>query len=52
MKDWAKIAQSLDDGKLVDDSFYEYHYSFDKFSLKENSRNDQYDLNTNLKNIL
>ena len=46
MKDWAKFAQSLDGGKLVDDSFYEYHYSFDKFCLKENSRNDQYDLNT------
>jgi len=39
MKDWAKFAQPLDDGKLVDDSFYEYNYSFDKFCLKENSRN-------------
>jgi hypothetical protein len=41
MKDWAKFAQSLDDGKLVDDFFYEYHYSFEKFHLKEDSRNYQ-----------
>jgi len=41
-----QIAQPLDDGKLADDSLYEYHYSFEKLDLKKNSRNDQYDLNT------
>jgi hypothetical protein len=42
--------QPLNGGKLTDDSLQEYHYSFEKFYLKENSRNHQYDLNTNFPN--
>jgi len=40
-----QIAQSLDDGKLVDDSCRKPLFILG-ISLKENSRNDQYDLNT------